>query len=163
MLSDIEIAQNAEMYPIGKIAAELSISEEDIEYYGHYKAKLSEQLFQKLDSDVAVGFNWCRWEMLFPAKLPVVVQHAVVGESERFCAAVSLERVVVAVSLLAALCREPGVPDDRSCPSGEEQLDLVCRLRLFVGDDATVPDVGDACCVCATDFRRHREVVYQFL
>ena len=31
MLSDIEIAQNAEMYPIGKIAAELSISEEDIE------------------------------------------------------------------------------------------------------------------------------------
>ena len=51
MLSDIEIAQNAEMYPIGKIAAELSIAEEDIEYYGHYKAKLSEQLFQKLDSN----------------------------------------------------------------------------------------------------------------
>ena len=50
MLSDIEIAQNAEMYPIGKIAAELSIAEEDIEYHGHYKAKLSEQLFQKLDS-----------------------------------------------------------------------------------------------------------------
>ena len=50
MLSDIEIAQNAEMYPIGKIAAELSIAEEDIEYYGHYKAKLSERLFQKLDS-----------------------------------------------------------------------------------------------------------------
>lgn len=46
MLSDIEIAQNAEMYPIGKIAAELSIAEEDIEYYGHYKAKLSEQLFR---------------------------------------------------------------------------------------------------------------------
>ena len=91
---------------------------------------------------------------MFPAKLPVVVQHAVVGESERFCAAVSLERVVVAVSLLAALCREPGVPDDRSCPSGEEQLDLVCRLRLFVGDDAAVPDVGDACCVCATDLDR---------
>ena len=44
MLSDIEIAQNAEMYPIGKIAAELSIAEEDIEYYGHYKEKLAEQL-----------------------------------------------------------------------------------------------------------------------
>ena len=50
MLSDIEIAQRAEMYPIGKVAAELSIEEEDIEYYGHYKAKLSEQLFKKLDS-----------------------------------------------------------------------------------------------------------------
>ena len=48
--SDIEIAQRAEMYPIGKVAAELSIEEEDIEYYGHYKAKLSEQLFKKLDS-----------------------------------------------------------------------------------------------------------------
>ena len=32
MLSDIEIAQRAEMYPIGKVAAELSIEEEDIEY-----------------------------------------------------------------------------------------------------------------------------------
>lgn len=49
MLSDIEIAQNAEMEPIGKIAASLSIAEEDIEYYGHYKAKLSEALFRKLD------------------------------------------------------------------------------------------------------------------
>ena len=82
-------------------------------------------LFQKLHSDVAIGFNRGWREMLFPAKLPVVVQHAVVGEGERLCAAVPLERVVVAVPLFAALCREPGVPDDRSCPSGEEQLDLV--------------------------------------
>ena len=50
MLTDIEIAQNAEMYPIGKIAADLSIAEEDIEFYGHYKAKLSEQLFKKLEN-----------------------------------------------------------------------------------------------------------------
>ena len=162
MLSDIEIAQNAEMYPIGKIAAELSIAEEDIEYYGHYKAKLSEQLFQKLDSDVGVGFDRCRWEMLFPAKFPVVVQHAVVGEGERLFAAVSLERVVVAVSLFAALGREPGVSDDRSRVPGKEQLDLVSRLGLFVGDDAAAPNVGDARCVCATDFRSDREVVYQF-
>ena len=118
-------------------------------------------LFQKLHGDVGVGFDWCRWEMLFPAKLPVVVQHAVVGEGKRFCAAASLERVVVAVSFLAALCREPGVPDDRSRVPGKEQLDLVCRLGLFVGDHAAVPDVGDACCVCATDFRSDREIVYQ--
>lgn len=50
MLTDIEIAQNAEMYPIGKIAADLSIAEEDIEFYGHYKAKLSEQLFKRLEN-----------------------------------------------------------------------------------------------------------------
>lgn len=50
MLSDIEIAQNAQMLPIGSIASSIAIAEEDIEYYGHYKAKLSESLFRKLDS-----------------------------------------------------------------------------------------------------------------
>ena len=118
-------------------------------------------LFQKLDSDVGVGFDRCRWEMLFPAKLPVVVQHAVVGKSKRFFAAVPLERVIVAVPFLAALGREPGVPDDRSRVPGKEQLDLVCRFRLFVGDHAAAPDVGDSRCVCATDFRSDREIVYQ--
>ncbi len=49
MLTDIEIAQNAQMERIGTIAKSISISEDDIEYYGHYKAKLSETLFQKLE------------------------------------------------------------------------------------------------------------------
>ena len=49
MLSDIEIAQQAEMQKIREVAAGLSIEEEDLEYYGHYKAKLSESLFQKLE------------------------------------------------------------------------------------------------------------------
>ena len=48
MLSDIEIAQSAEMKRITEIAAGLGIAEEDIEPYGHYKAKLSEDLFTKL-------------------------------------------------------------------------------------------------------------------
>ncbi|MEG0615894.1 MAG: formate--tetrahydrofolate ligase, partial [Oscillospiraceae bacterium] len=47
MLSDIEIAQNAKMLKITEIAANLGISEEDIEPYGYYKAKLSEKLFSK--------------------------------------------------------------------------------------------------------------------
>lgn len=47
MLTDIEIAQNAKMLKIGEIAATLGIGEEDIEPYGHYKAKLSEELFKK--------------------------------------------------------------------------------------------------------------------
>lgn len=47
MLSDIEIAQNAEVYPITQIAASLGIAPEDIEPYGHDKAKLSEALYQK--------------------------------------------------------------------------------------------------------------------
>lgn len=48
MLSDIEIAQNAEMMKISDIAEKLGIDEEYIEQYGHYKAKLSESLYSKL-------------------------------------------------------------------------------------------------------------------
>ena len=48
MLTDIEIAQAAKMKKILEIANELGISEEDVEPYGHYKAKLSEELFTKL-------------------------------------------------------------------------------------------------------------------
>ena len=40
MLSDIEIARNSEMLPIGKIAETLDIPEDSLEYYGRYKAKL---------------------------------------------------------------------------------------------------------------------------
>ncbi|MGN0622806.1 MAG: formate--tetrahydrofolate ligase [Oscillospiraceae bacterium] len=48
MLSDIEIAKQAKMKKISDIAAELGVSEDDLEPYGHYKAKLSERLFTEL-------------------------------------------------------------------------------------------------------------------
>ncbi len=47
MLSDIEIAQQAKMLKITEIAENLGIRGDDIEPYGHYKAKLSESLFRK--------------------------------------------------------------------------------------------------------------------
>ncbi len=40
-MTDIEIAQSCEMQPISKIAAAAGISEDYLEYYGKYKAKLS--------------------------------------------------------------------------------------------------------------------------
>lgn len=40
MRSDIEIAQDAEMLNIGEIAGKLGLSEDDIERYGKYKAKI---------------------------------------------------------------------------------------------------------------------------
>ncbi|QVK17868.1 formate--tetrahydrofolate ligase [Mycoplasmatota bacterium] len=46
--SDLEIAKEAKMLPIQKIAENLGISEEDIELYGKYKAKLSLNLLDKL-------------------------------------------------------------------------------------------------------------------
>ena len=48
MLTDIEIAQQAKMKKITEIAANLGIEEEEIEPYGHYKAKLSQKLFNRL-------------------------------------------------------------------------------------------------------------------
>lgn len=48
MLTDIEIAQQAKMLKIGQIAEKLGISEEEIEPYGHYKAKLSQKLFDRV-------------------------------------------------------------------------------------------------------------------
>ena len=50
MLSDIEIAQEAKMLPIKEVAETLGISEDELELYGKYKAKLSEELINRLQS-----------------------------------------------------------------------------------------------------------------
>ncbi len=48
MKTDIQIAQEAVMKPITTIAENLGIDVEDIEQYGKYKAKLSDELWDKL-------------------------------------------------------------------------------------------------------------------
>ena len=50
MLTDIEIAQQAELVPIAKIADGLGIQEDEIEFYGRYKAKLNEKLYQRMQN-----------------------------------------------------------------------------------------------------------------
>ena len=50
MLSDIEIAQSAQMLPISEIAERLGILPEELEPYGRYKAKLSEAVYSRLNS-----------------------------------------------------------------------------------------------------------------
>ena len=47
MKSDIEIAQEAKMEPIIKIAERLNLNEDDIELYGKYKCKLSLDILEK--------------------------------------------------------------------------------------------------------------------
>ena len=39
-MNDLEILQNRQPLPIGEIAAQLGLGEEDLEYYGKYKAKV---------------------------------------------------------------------------------------------------------------------------
>lgn len=51
MLSDIEIAQQAELLPIKEVAAKIGISEDELEFYGKYKAKLSDELANRVQNN----------------------------------------------------------------------------------------------------------------
>jgi len=48
MKSDIEIARENDIQPIEEVAAKVGISSDDLEFYGKYKAKISDELYQKL-------------------------------------------------------------------------------------------------------------------
>lgn len=48
MKTDIQIAQEAKMKPIGEIASVLGLNEEYLEYYGKYKAKINLAVWEKL-------------------------------------------------------------------------------------------------------------------
>ena len=48
MLRDIEFATIAKLVPIAEIAKHLGITEEELEPYGRFKAKLNDELFERL-------------------------------------------------------------------------------------------------------------------
>ena len=47
MKSDIQIAQEAKMEPIMKVAEKIGLKEDDIELYGKYKCKISLDVYKK--------------------------------------------------------------------------------------------------------------------
>ncbi len=49
MKTDIQIAQEATMLPIKDVAANYGITEDDLELYGKYKAKFSDEFMNSLD------------------------------------------------------------------------------------------------------------------
>lgn len=51
MKTDIEIAQQATLKPIKEIASSLGIGEDDLELYGKYKAKLSEEYLSRIENN----------------------------------------------------------------------------------------------------------------
>lgn len=51
MLTDIEIAQRANIKPIKEIAKSLGINENDLDFYGKYKAKINDSLFEKIKNN----------------------------------------------------------------------------------------------------------------
>lgn len=48
MKTDIEIAQEAKMIHIKEVASKLGITEDELEFYGKYKAKLTDELWDKI-------------------------------------------------------------------------------------------------------------------
>ena len=51
MKTDIEIAKEAVLSPIGEVASKLGIGEDELEPYGKYKAKLSESFIKKVENN----------------------------------------------------------------------------------------------------------------
>ncbi|MCM1497340.1 MAG: formate--tetrahydrofolate ligase [Clostridium sp.] len=51
MQTDIEIAQQAEMLHIKEVAEKLDITEQELELYGKYKAKLSSELIKRMEGN----------------------------------------------------------------------------------------------------------------
>ena len=51
MKSDIEIAQEAELYPVTEVAKALDMTIDDLELYGKYKAKISEEYLKKIENN----------------------------------------------------------------------------------------------------------------
>ena len=50
MLTDVQIAQNASMLPIKEVAAQIGLSEDDLELYGKYKAKITMETIKSLEN-----------------------------------------------------------------------------------------------------------------
>ena len=50
MLTDAQIAKNSQMLPIKEVAENAGLDPEKLEFYGKYKAKLSDELMREIES-----------------------------------------------------------------------------------------------------------------
>ena len=55
MLTDAQIAQSAQMLPIGEVAASIGLDREKLDFYGKYKAKLSGELLSEIEKSDKKG------------------------------------------------------------------------------------------------------------
>ena len=65
--TDIEIAQECTMQPITEIAEKAGIEDKYLEQYGKYKAKLSDELWNRIKDNEAVSYT----HLTLPTKLEV--------------------------------------------------------------------------------------------
>ena len=58
MKTDIEIAQEAVMEPIVKVAQKRGIKEDELELYGKYKAKISDEYMNSIKGNPTESWYW---------------------------------------------------------------------------------------------------------
>ena len=58
MKTDIQIAQESKMETIKNIAEKIGLCEDDIEYYGKYKCKISLDVYERLKTIKMVNLFW---------------------------------------------------------------------------------------------------------
>ena len=63
MKSDIQIAQEAKMEPIVKIAEKLNLTEDDIELYGKYKCEMSLDVMDKYKVYIVCSEKDWHWDV----------------------------------------------------------------------------------------------------
>ena len=76
---------------------------------------------QQLHRHIGVGLYPAPGQVVDPAQLPAIVEHAVVGQGKGGAPSPAREGVVVLVLLLAALGGHPGVAHEDLCLPGEAE------------------------------------------
>jgi len=98
VLSDIEIAQSTKLRPILDIARDVGLAEDDLEYYGKYKAKVSLETFDRLNDRPSGKLIYTTAITATPA-----------GEGKT-CTAVGVTQALGKLSKKAMVCvREPSL------------------------------------------------------
>lgn len=68
MKTDIQIAQEAEMSHIRDVAASIGIEEDNLELYGKYKAKLSDDLYDKIKDNPDGKLDSCNSDQSYSSR-----------------------------------------------------------------------------------------------
>lgn len=98
MLSDIEIAQNANLQPIREIGAQLSLNDDDLELYGKYKAKIGTGVWERVQTQPSGKLIYTTAITATPA-----------GEGKT-CTAIGLTQALGKMGKRAMVClREPSL------------------------------------------------------
>ena len=74
-MEDIEIARNTKLEKITKIAEKIGVVEDDLEAYGKYKAKLTDDEYSEIKNHPSIGAHILSTASIFRDIVPIVKHH----------------------------------------------------------------------------------------